>query len=212
MVDEEKDKEPEKVEKKDDRPDCVYCGGKIDHDLKDKLPVKDRMPVPKRQWLLIGNEQNRINNANVQVEKANLKLSDKVNEFAKNHGLTMHPNFQVLMHASEEDKEHEHEFYILDAVTREPKYLGRKLNEKQVAEIKRLMWAIGDAAQAVAMARSNYNETIVKVAATCEWFFAPIITERGNFMAPDLLKDAVDRAKEKWDEDQKKKEEQACKA
>jgi hypothetical protein len=200
MVKDETKKEKEMENEKDGRPNCPLCGQHYDVDKRPTLPEK--MPIPAGQAKLIVNEQLKADEAIAAIEKINLERLKAVNSMAKAHKMPYRVNLNV--EDDPREPEHQDEFYFRDPLDVEDKiWLHVKITKEERNQLDEMNWKAAQAYEDADEANNSYKEVLRGIAGTMGWYARPLVMSQGNFIAPNVIEEAVKRAKE---EEQKKHE------
>ena len=192
--------EKKDMEEKDGRPNCPLCGQHYNVDERPTLPEK--MPIPAGQGKLITNEQLKADEAIAAIEKINLERLKTINAMAKTHKMPFRVNLNV--EDDPREKTHQDEFYFRDPLDTEVKiWLHKKITAEERVKLDELNWTAAQAYEDAEEANNSYKETLRQIANTMGWYARPLIMSQGNFIAPNVIEEAVKRAKE---EEQKKHE------
>lgn len=200
------EKADEAKETTDDRPNCKLCGQKYDID---KAPMmEDKVPIPAALAKLISSEQAAADEKIADVERARQKRTKLIRAFAKSMG----QRFRMSLDVEEDPRNDKHMnelfFYDPTDIDRKSKiYLGVKITKDQQEELSDASWEMGDAIQALEEADNSYKEVLRNIANELGWSYRPLMLDKGNFIAPDLL----DNVRKQTEEKVKKEQEKKCK-
>lgn len=192
------EKPEQKPEAKDERPQCVYCNQKYDSE---NVPaIQTKLPIPVSKWKLLLNEQAKVDDAEAEMERVRLNISKQLHQNARELSLQYHVGLEVENDPPRKGEEdHQGEFYFYDPMNpRQKVYLGVKLKPEQSKVLTDLWWDFGSEVEKVREARVKHFNVLVQVANACGWGFRPIITDRGSFIAPDVIEETLKKAEESW--------------